>query len=477
VYLFSDQHRHDAMGCTGNRVIQTPNLDRLASRGARFSRMYCQSPICQPSRASVITGLYTHQHGISQNVAKDLDPALPTMMKQLQNAGYTTAVVGKTHFYTPRRDRIKETADGLELDLREYGDFVRSFGFDYVLEEFDRYVHAHRGVNFTTPYTEYLSGKGLLKRYQEQISSVWRLTPDHWNGLTSVLPQEDDLTSFIADRSIDWLRDYRDDKPFFLMVSFVQPHVPLMDDPVWADYYRNTDIPPGPRESPASPNEVWGDYLENRLFKHSNSHLLTDEYVLNAARHYYGMVSLIDQRIGDIVRTVEDLGLRDNTWFLYSADHGEMLGDHNLMAKMNFYKSSVLVPAIISPPQPRGTRVVDGLTESIDLSATVLDIAGAQPLEGSDSRSLLPLLDGESSTREVTFSAIKDGGSNSYFVMAATERYRMTLERNSGTPCELFDLKEDPDELSNRVNDPAYEQVRSNIVKTYIEPHLGSESH
>jgi arylsulfatase A-like enzyme len=250
-----------------------------------------------------------------------------------------------------------------------------------------------------------------------------------------------------------------------------------MDDPVWADYYRNTDIPPGPRESPASPNEVWGDYLENRLFKHSNSHLLTDEYVLNAARHYYGMVSLIDQRIGDIVRTVEDLGLRDNTWFLYSADHGEMLGDHNLMAKMNFYKSSVLVPAIISPPQPRGTRVVDGLTESIDLSATVLDIAGAQPLEGSDSRSLLPLLDGESSTREVTFSAIKDGGSNSYFVMAATERYRMTLERNSGTPCELFDLKEDPDELSNRVNDPAYEQVRSNIVKTYIEPHLGSESH
>ena len=461
------------MGCAGNSAIQTPNLDELASRGVRFSRTYCQSPVCQPSRASVITGLYAHQHGIARNFANDLNPGWPTMMKQLQKVGYTTALVGKTHFYSPRREIMKRVGDEFEQDLRERSDFVRSFGFDFVLEEFDRYVHASRRLHFTTPYTEYLRGKGLLKPYQEQISSVWRLTPHHWDGLTSVLPQEDDLTSFLADQSIAWLRNRASDQPFFLMVSFVQPHVPLMDDPVWAEYYKYTDIPPGPRGFPESPNEAWGDYLVNRLARHSNSYLLTDEYVLNAARHYYGMVSLIDQRIGDIVRTIEDLGQSDNTWFLYSADHGEMLGDHNLMAKMNFYKSSVLVPAILTPPNPVNARVVDGPTELIDLTATILDIAGAPPLAGSRSHSLLPFLDGEDSAREVAFSAIEDGESGGYFVMAATERYRLTLERNSGTPCELFDLHDDPDELNNLVNDPAYESVRNDIIRTYVEPHLG----
>lgn len=473
VYLFSDQHRHDAMGCAGNSVIQTPHLDALASRGVRFSRTYCQSPICQPSRASVITGLYAHQHGVMRNQANDLSPEWPNMMKQLQEVGYTTALVGKTHFYSRRRENMKRVGNVFEVDLRENSDFVRSFGFDFALEEYDRYTHASRSVHATTPYTEYLRGKGLLKRYQEQVSSIWRLTPHHWDGLTSVLPQEDDLTSFLADRSIDWLRSRRDDRPFFLMVSFVQPHVPLMDDPVWAEYYKDADIPPGPRGSPQIPNEVWGDYLVNMLARHSNSYLLTDEYLLNAARHYYGMVSLMDQRIGDIVRTIDDLGLSDNTWFLYSADHGEMLGDHNLMAKMSFYKSSVLVPAIVAPPRPIDARVVDGPTESIDLTATVLDIAGAQPLAASDGRSLLPALEGAGSPREAAFSAIEDmGGSGNYFVMVATERYRMTLERNSGTPCELFDLQEDPDELNNLVNDPEYEAVRNDIVGTYLEPHL-----
>jgi len=396
------------------------------------------------------------------------------MMKQLQSAGYMTALVGKTHFYTSRRENMKRVGDEFEQDLREWSDFVRSFGFDFVLEEFDRYVHANRRVHFTTPYTEYLRGKGLLKHYQEQISSVWRLTPHHWDGLTSVLPQEDDLTSFLADQSIAWLRNRTSDQPFFLMVSFVQPHVPLMDDPVWAEYYKYTDIPPGPRGSPQSPNEVWGNYLVNTLARHSNSYLLTDDYVLNAARHYYGMVSLIDQRIGDVVQTIEDLGLSDNTWFLYSADHGEMLGDHNLMAKMNFYKSSVLVPTIVTPPHVIDARVVDGPTESIDLSATILDIAGAPPLPGSNGQSLLPTLGGAASPREVAFSAIGDmGGSDSYFVMAATKRYRLTLEQNSGTPCELFDLHDDPDELKNLVNDPAYESVRNDIIRTYVEPHLG----
>ncbi|MBW1709548.1 MAG: sulfatase-like hydrolase/transferase [Deltaproteobacteria bacterium] len=471
IYFYSDQHRHDAMGCAGNSVIKTPNLDRMANEGMRFSRAYSQCPVCQPARASVLTGLYNHQHNISQNFVKDFDPGWSTMPKQLQSAGYTTAKIGKTHFYTPRRETMKDKSTPEGFDLRKYNSFVRSFGFDYVLEEFDRYMHAYPKFNLITPYTEHLKAKGLLEPYQEQIRSIWRLTPTHWNGVTSVLPQEDDLTSFIADQAIEWLSSYDDDKPFFLMVSFVAPHVPLMADPLWAEYYQNAEIARGPRESPEKTNEIMNQYLDV-LFNHSNSPLLTDEYVLNGARQYYGMVSLIDQQIGNIIRVVEERGLGDNTWFFYSSDHGEMLGDHNLMAKMNFYKSSVLVPAIIRPPERMTPKVVDGIIESIDLTRTILDVAGADPTEGSQARSLLPFINGGGKVREAAFSAIEFQQFNAYLVMAATERYRLTIERGTGAPCELFDLKEDPDELNNLVNDQTYKGIRDDIIKDYINPHL-----
>ena len=475
IYFFSDQHRHDAMGCAGNTVIQTPNLDRMAGEGVRFSRVYTQSPICQPARASVITGQYTHQHGISQNFVKDFDPEWPTMMKQLQAAGYTTAEIGKTHFYSPREETLKNISTPNGFDLRLNNGFIRSFGFDHVLEEFDRYIHAYPKANFITPYTEHLKAKGLLEAYQEQIRSIWRLTPTHWNGVTSVLPQEDDLTSFIADRAIDWIKSYNGDKPFFLMVSFVAPHVPLMADPVWAAYYQNAEIARGPRQSPDKPNEIMEQYIET-LSRHSNSHLLTDEYVLNGARQYYGMVSLIDQKIGAIMKEVEDRGFGDKTWFFYSADHGEMLGDHNLMAKMNFYKSSVLVPAIIRPPEPVEPKVEDGIIESIDFTGTILDLAGADPVKGSGARSLLSFINGRGRSREVAFSAIEFQHLHSYFVMAATENHRLTIERETGTPCEFFDLKEDPDELNNLVNDPGYKGMIEDMIRDYIKPHLALES-
>lgn len=473
IYLLSDQHRHDALGCAGNPVVQTPNLDRMASEGVRFTRTYCQSPICQPSRASVLTGLYAHQHGLSTNFRGDFDPEWDTLARHLQQVGYTTALVGKTHFYSPKGDQFTQTPDGPTLDLRQFENFVKSFGFDYVLEEFDRYVHAFPQATLITNYSEYLKAKGLLESYRKQIQSIWRLTPEHWNGVTSVLPQEDDLTFYIADRAIDWLEQYDGDGPFFLNVSFVQPHVPLMDDPIWAEHYRDVEIPLGPRQPPRNPGGVWGDYLDNFLFKHSNSHLLTDEYVTNGARHYYGMVSLIDQRIGDIMRTVEDRGWGGNTWFVYSADHGEMLGDHNLMAKMNFYKSSVLVPAIVRLPEPMVGKVVNSIVESIDLSATILDAAGAAPLEDSQGRSLIPFLEGDGKPKEAAFSAISRGSDpEQYFIMVATEQYRLTLERNTGQFCELFDLKNDPDELNNLVDDPAFQGVREDMKKDLLEPHL-----
>ena len=457
VFIFADQHRHDAFGCAGNRLIETPNIDRLASQGVRFANAWCQSPICQPSRAALITGQYPHRLGVMRNFGPDMDPAWPTFMRQLQRSGYRTANIGKTHYYA---EGLVEPGED-EGDMRRFSDRVAAFGFDHVVEEFDRYVHAVDGVE--TPYTQYLKREGVLDAYQAQIKAIWRLTPRHWDGVTSPLSKEQDLTSFLTREALSWLRnDQGDDdaKPFFLQLSYVQPHVPLMGDPDWAAYYADVDIPRGPPaaagvdgKAPAGVAEAWADYL-SWCGHHANSRLLDDDYVLTGARQYYAMISLIDECVGKLVTELDAMGELENTLIVYAADHGEMLGDHGLMAKFNFYRSSVQIPMIVRPPGGVSGKTVDDLVELVDVGPTLLEYAGAEALEGIDGRSFAGAVSDTSAhtTRTHLFSEIQKQSRKadaSTFRAARNDRYRMTAERFSGSVCELFDLHEDPDELNN----------------------------
>jgi choline-sulfatase len=459
VFIFADQHRHDALGCAGHPVVRTPNLDRLASEGVRFSRAWCQSPICQPSRGSLITGRYPHELGILRNFGPDFDPEWPTFMKSLQAAGYETAGIGKTHYY--QKGLVQPDSD--DADLRKHAGFVGSFGFDHVVEEFDRYVHVMDGVR--TAYTEYLRERDLLERYVDQIKKIWRLTPSHWDGVTSPLEQEHDLSSFLTREALSWLDERTGERPFFLQLSYVQPHVPLMADPIWADYYARVPIERGPRELPEAPNEQWEQHL--RFCRaHSQVERLTDEYVERGARQYYGMISLIDQCLGELLALLERRGFMENTWIVYSSDHGEMLGDHGLMAKFNFYHPSVQVPLLLRGPGGRTPSVCDELVELVDVSATLLDAAGCDPLPASHGRSLLPATRGESAGRDSILSEIQTHTRRTpppTYRALRTERYRYTLESETGMPCELFDLEADPDELVNRVEDPAFAGIASEL--------------
>ncbi|MFQ5380828.1 MAG: sulfatase [Dehalococcoidia bacterium] len=462
--LFSDQHRSDVLGCAGHEVVQTPNLDRLAHEGVRFPESWCQSPVCQPSRASVITGRYTHQLGLFGNTGP-LNPEWPTVMKALQGAGYETATIGKTHYRgTPAREEVEEVeAAGRTFDMRSFEPFVKSFGWDYVLEEFDRYVHTSRRLR--SPYLDHLESHGVAQEYRDMIKSVFRLTPEHWRAKTSVLPQELDLTSFLADEAIRWLKERSNTKPFFLKLGFVQPHVPLIDDPVWAERYRDADIALPNQVPIEAPNPVWGRHLEN-LNRHSQVQMMDDEFIRNGIRHYLGMVSLIDQRIGDIVASLEASGELENTWIIYSADHGEMLGEHRLWAKMNFYRGSVQVPLIIRPPGGREGRIDSGLTELTDVTATIADIAGVA-LPTCMGQSLLSRVAADSgSGREYVFSRY-----NSYAALRG-KRYRLTVELESGTPCELFDLEDDPGETRNLVGDPSSAGVIEELRNSVLAEHL-----
>ena len=191
LFVYSDQHRHDVLGAAGHPLVETPVLDGLARRGVRFTNAWCQSPICQPSRASVITGRYTHELGMYANVG-EFDPEWPTVMRSLQGAGYETASIGKTHYHAfPSREDVEQA--GGRFNMRAYEPFVRSFGWDHVMEEYDKYAHTARQIS--TPYTDHLTEHGLIEAYRAQIRDVFRLTPNHWQAATSVVPQEHDLTS------------------------------------------------------------------------------------------------------------------------------------------------------------------------------------------------------------------------------------------------------------------------------------------
>ncbi len=449
LFVFSDQHRHDVLGCAGHPVVATPTLDRLAAEGVRFTRTWCQSPICQPSRASVITGRYPTELGVVGNTG-GFDPSWPTVMKSLQAVGYETATFGKTHYHESYAPSGTEA-----FDMRDRAPFVQGFGWDHVLEEYDKYLHCARHLR--TPYVDHLDAHGQLDAYRDQIRGIFRLTPTHWRGETSVLPPELDLTNFLADAAIDWLQTREAAQPFFLKLAFVQPHVPLVDDPTWAAHYADApiDVPDLTRPEPSP--EIWAKYLAV-LDDHSQVEAMDDDFVRAGIRHYLGMVSLIDQRIGDVLRTLDDLGELDRTWIVYTCDHGEMLGSHGLWAKMNFYAPSVQVPLLIRPPGGMSGRTEEALTELVDVTATLAAIGGAEPPTGGAGSSLLPALSGEPVGRDQLLSRIGN------FAGIRTDRYRATVHVPSGTPCELFDLGEDPDETDNRVTDAALADLRDDLI-------------
>jgi len=445
LFIYADQHRADVMGCAGNDIVITPHLDRLASEGVRFDQAWTESPICQPARASLLTGRYPNDHGVLGNFAGDYRPEWDTFPRRLQQAGYTTASIGKTHFAS--WPMMVEPGTPAPTDQ-----WIGSFGFDHVVEEFDRYVHVGE---WETPYMRFLQEHDALDAYREVVSANFRGGDRHWNGVTSPLPQELDLTCFLADEAQQWMGRQPSDRPWFLQLSFVQPHVPLMGDPIWADHYADADIERTARSEPTPATDEWATHL-NGLRKHSHSELLTDDFVLAGARQYYAMLSLIDQRIGDLLAQLEQHDQLDNTWIVYSADHGEMLGDHGLMAKMNFYRSSVRVPLIVRPPAGTTGRVETAPVQAFDVAATLLDAGAAPGLDGAPSQSLVPLVTGaDGATRDNVVSMIRIRPGLPTWYAISNGNWRATINADTGEVSELFNLVTDANETTNRVGDLA----------------------
>lgn len=420
LFIFDDQHRHDYLGAAGASFINTPNLDRLAQRGVRFTQAATNCPLCAPSRMALATGLMPVRAGVLANDFGRVPHGLPTFYQRMRDHGYWTASVGKLHLGPTGAPGPKGDPPG-----------AYALGFTHPCECEGKMGAGYQAATPSGPYTHYLHEKGLLEAfyqdYQQRIEAGWA-----WANWDSVLPAEAFEDAFIGRKATEWIRDVPETHPWMMFVNFVGPHSPFDPPTEYADRYRKAEMP-----------DVVPTVMDGKPeWVRQRDHGFDREAVVAAQRQYCGAIEAIDDQVGEMLDALAERGMMDNTYIIFSSDHGEMLGDFGLYAKFVAYEGSLRVPLVVSGPGIEGGRVVDALVELIDINPTICELAGLVPQEHIDAQSFVPVLEGGATEhRSETASVIEN------FRCVRTREYK--LIHNYNDVFELYDLVNDPRELNN----------------------------
>ncbi len=361
--LMTDQHRADCLGCDGNKVIRTPNYDRIASEGIRFTQAYSSTPSCTPARAGLLTGLSPWHHGqIGYGQIAERYPF--EMPRALHDAGYSTFAIGKLH-YSPQRNY-----HGFDGALLDESGRVQSEGFISDYRKWFKEQAPDKDPDATgIGWNDYRSAVYALPE---------ELHPTRWTGLMA--------TTFI--------KDYKRKEPFFLKVSFARPHSPYDAPKRFRDMYKTSDMP-APRVGKWAAKYAKGN-KENFNSWHGDFGV---DQARDSRHGYYGNVTFIDEQIGHILRALKDRGMLDNTLILCTADHGDMLGDHHLWRKTYAYDGSARIPMLVRWPKSMGMEARRGTTSDLpvelrDVLPTFLDAASVKAPVKLDGTSLLDIVRG-----------------------------------------------------------------------------------
>ena len=417
LFLFCDQLRHDCLGYAGHPLVKTPNLDRLARQSVNFSNAYTSTPLCVPARHSLMTGLRngTHRHARLKPIPGVI-PELPSFMGAMMQSGYVTKAVGKTHFKGRHYgfesiDRMEECVDSITDD-------------DYLL---------------------YLRDNGVGTRFQHGMRDLLYYQPQ-----TLPTPLEHSPSEWIADRSITFMRDhvrYKPDQPFLLFSSYVYPHPPFAASEPYASMYDPADIPmPIDIDRPM-------DELPTGALKHrgrlDGAHHDPDRMRRTMAL-YFGLISHVDACIGRTLDDLDRLGLSDNTVILFSADHGEMLGDHGLSQKNVPFDPSVRVPFLVKWPGRSLEAHEDvGFASLLDVFPTLADGLDLAPQTTRDALAGQSLMDRLSGTGDAPEDFVVDYGyRDDRWLSLRTRDFKYNYWYAEGFE-ELYDLRNDPGEATN----------------------------
>jgi arylsulfatase A-like enzyme len=481
----TDQHRADTIGAYGSPLGATPAIDALARRGVRFDACRTQNPYCQPSRATILTGRYPSSHGVHSNgVDFPQDEVATTLSAMLGGAGWTTAFRGKAHFQstypvTPT-GAIESVEGSAAMPDGWRGPYM---GFDDVdLVLFGHHIHPAglpmpehwgpppRGLHYARWLFRDGVEKGMRRLQLMTPAAALRpsTAPETW---ASALPEEDHPTTYVADRTIDFLRGVDRSRPWFCWASFTDPHHPMDPPAPWCDRYRAADMTvptrhPGEFDKKPPFHRLWaGGLPEPMRWANPGGASLSDRELAEMMAGYYGMVAQLDHAIGRIMATLGETNQAESTLVIMTTDHGELLGDHQMLFKGPLHYDGLLrVPLVIAGP-----GVVPGVVAlpvgTIDLVPTILESARMPVPATVEGRSLRAFLRGGTERREwVLTENDHEMQMKVYLRTLTTERYVLTRYDTVPGIGELYDRSVDPGEVENRWDDPAYATVRSDLL-------------
>lgn len=514
LFIITDQQRADHLSCYGNPVLRTPALDRLAAQGIAFDRHYVASAVCMPNRATLVTGRMPSLHGVRHNgIELPLDSV--TLPERLRAAGYRTALVGKAHLQNVTQvkalygreagpaghdaapeglgeartsiDRRPSPGYGLESsDLWNAPGYrmpLPYYGFDHV--DLSTRHGDRTGADYLAwararePDIEQLRGRDCA------LPAPGYTTHEGWR---TQVPEEVYSTRFVADRTIGQLEAFarQPDQPFFLWCSFPDPHHPWTPPGRYWDLYKPEDIGLEPaywRDRSDLPRHLAWYYKQRDAGALSDAtagvpavYAAGPREVQEATALTYGMIAMIDDAIADIHRTLERTGLDRNTVIVFTSDHGDYMGDHQLLLKSQMhYQGLIRTPLIWRDPvlkdQSGGRR--HALTGAIDLTRTILDRARLAPTHGMQGRSLLPLAASETTPDDWRDALLIEEeahripgwlGHRARVRTIVTATHRLSLYEHSGWG-ELYALADDPLELRNLWDDPGARALRAELTE------------
>ena len=503
LFLMTDQHRADHLGCYGNAVVRTPHIDSIAARGVTFDKFYVANPICMPNRATYMTGRMPSVHGVRHNgLPLSLDAVVFTDI--LRAAGYRTALIGKSHLQNmedmapmltaevrPDRARIDALSearhsriDGPEYE-QEVGDRWRDpqhqlrlpyYGFDHV-----ELCNLHGDTCFGD-YSRWLEaqhpGADRLRGPENALADPRYSAPQAWR---TRLPEDLYPTHYIAERTVAWLEAHAlqgTEAPFFMQVSFPDPHHPWTPPGRYWDMYDPTamPLPPTARWSESAPPHIQWLHAQRAA---GTARLTTPALFAVYEREIreilaltYGMISMIDDRIGMILMALERCGLTHNTVVIFTSDHGDFMGDHGIMLKGPIHLQGLIrVPCIWAEPEQHTARRTSVLSGTLDIAPTILHRAGLASFNGMQGRSLLETITGRANTGPDA-RVIEEDGQRTYLGFTrpvrlrtlVTPHWRFSLYRGV-TWGELYDLETDPYEMRNLWDDPGRRTIRAELTE------------
>ena len=458
LFITCDQLRKDTLGCYGDGIVKTPNIDKIARRGVCFDNTFAAYPVCAPNRASIATGRYPSVHGLRQNGIALSQNEL-TMMEVCRRAGYRTYGVGKMHLgpqwkFPQDGGPLKDPEPELAVNPQPEPWELPWHGFESILVTED---------NRVGPYGQYLAEHGY-DVWEDPHSFTY---PQHITA-ASVYPEEHHQTTWIGDRSLDFLRAHDDAKPFFMWTSFVHPHHPFTPPKPYDTMYDPEDMPL-PLWQEGEP-DGWPDHYRTKHFRTEGGHeaigmhTVTDKEWQRVRAFYYGMITHIDKQVGRLLDHLEERGMLENTVIAFTSDHGEMLGDHHLVFKGTSFDQVTNVPMILAGP---GVNVAgehrEQLGSSIDIMPTLLEAVGLDVPPGVQGKSLLTAAaDPTHELRDVVL-----------IESAATRRALRTPDavlswHGKGNQGELYDLSSDPNCFVNLWDDPNAEPMKQALIDRLV---------